>query len=839
MKKYLYLLLFFSSFVNAQIVNIPDANFKAKLLSADISNGTASTYYDFYNFDHIPSNFIKIDINNDGEIQYSEVQNIQFLDLRNSNISNITGIEAFVNIKFFICTQNQISNLNTSSNLSLRELYATSAGIESLDVSANLNLRILFCNYNQISNVNVAQNLNLQRLGVSGNLLSQINVTQNILLESLSVDNNQLTTLNISQNLLLKAFVCSGNLLTSIDVTPHLQLSSFSCGSNPLSTVDVTQNPILKTLECSNIGLTTLDVSNNLNLEYLYIGYNTISNINLSQNINLKMLQCDSTQMNTLILSNNVNLQSLYCSFNNLTNLDLSHNSNLDIVYCQGNPITNLNIKNGKIESTVGVAASNILDFVCVDEAQISAIQTIVGPNVVVNSYCTIIPGGNYNTISGSMIFDSNNNGCDANDSPYPNIKLNINDGTNQGATFTNNAGNYNFYTQAGSFTLTPNIENPTWFTFSPTTATIPFANNNNNTTTQNFCIAANGVHPDLEIVIAPIVPARPGFDAVYQIVYKNIGNQIMTQQYGVNFFFNQNLMSYVSSTVATSSTGSGSVSWDYATLKPFESRTINVTLHVNAPTDANPVNIGNILILTANVLATGDQNNANNLFQFNQTVVGSYDPNDITCMEGNSVSPTQIGNFLHYNINFENTGTSQAENIVVKVDVDPNDFDVNSLQMLASSNDAYVRINGNKVEFIFHNIMLDSGGHGNVLLKIRSKNTLVSGDIVGKRADIFFDYNFPIDTGFANTTFGALNNSEFHDVTISVYPNPTSGIVTIEGKSNLKSIQLFDVQGRLLQTKLQNDVSASIDISDKSNGIYFLKITSETGIKVEKIIKK
>lgn len=838
MKKYLYLILFFSSFLNAQIVNIPDANFKAKLLSADISNVTASTYYDFYNFDHIPSNFNKIDINNDGEIQYSEVQNIQFLDLRNSNISNITGIEAFVNIKFLICTQNQISNLNTSSNLSLRELYATSAGIESLDVSANLNLRILFCNFNQISNVNVAQNLNLQRLGVSGNLLSQINVTQNILLESLLVDNNNLTNLNVSQNLQLKALVCSGNLLTSIDVTPLSQLVTFGCDGNPLTNINVTQNIDLKTLTCSNIGLTSLNIYNNINLELLNIVFNSISNIDFSQNIKLKTLHCDSSQMNTLNLLNNVNLESLYCTNNNLTNLDLSNNIKLDYLNLQGNPLIILNIKNGKIENNVGLINTN-LQFVCVDDAQISTIQSLVGPNVVVNSYCSFNPGGNYNTITGSMTFDANNNGCDASDLPQPNIKLNINDGTSQGATFTNNAGNYNFYTQAGNFTLTPNLENPTWFTFSPTIATIPFANNNNNTTTQNFCISANGVHPDLEIAIAPIVPARPGFDAVYQIVYKNIGNQTMTQQYGVNFFYDQNVMSFISSNVATSSTGSGSVSWDYATLKPFESRTINVTLHVNAPTDANPVNIGNILILTANVLATGDENNANNLFQFNQTVVGSYDPNDITCMEGNSVSPTQIGNFLHYNINFENTGTSQAENIVVKVDVDPNDFDVNSLQMLASSNDAYVRINGNKVEFIFHNIMLDSGGHGNVLLKIRSKNTLVSGDIVGKRADIFFDYNFPIDTGFANTTFGALNNSEFHDVTISVYPNPTSGIVTIEGKSNLKSIQLFDVQGRLLQTKLQNDVSASIDISDKSNGIYFLKITSETGIKVEKILKK
>ena len=44
MKKLYFLLFFAFSFIaNAQIVNIPDANFKAKLLSADPSNKVAST----------------------------------------------------------------------------------------------------------------------------------------------------------------------------------------------------------------------------------------------------------------------------------------------------------------------------------------------------------------------------------------------------------------------------------------------------------------------------------------------------------------------------------------------------------------------------------------------------------------------------------------------------------------------------------------------------------------------------------------------------------------------------------------------------------------------------
>ena len=134
--------------------------------------------------------------------------------------------------------------------------------------------------------------------------------------------------------------------------------------------------------------------------------------------------------------------------------------------------------------------------------------------------------GGDYNTITGNLKFDSDNNGCDVNDLAQPNIRVNLNDGTNTGASFTSNTGNYAFFTQTGSFVITPEIENPTFFNFTPTTVTIPFADSNNNTATQDFCISANGVHPDLEVVLAPITPARPGFDATYKLVYKNKGNQ-------------------------------------------------------------------------------------------------------------------------------------------------------------------------------------------------------------------------------------------------------------------------------------------------------------------------
>lgn len=135
---------------------------------------------------------------------------------------------------------------------------------------------------------------------------------------------------------------------------------------------------------------------------------------------------------------------------------------------------------------------------------------------------------------------------------------------------------------------------------------------------------------------------------------------------------------------------------------------------------------------------------------------------------------------------------------------------------------------------------MLDSGGHGNVLLKIRSQPNLIQGDLVAKKANIYFDYNFPIETNEADTVFQDLNNPSFEqDNSISIYPNPSSSIITIKSNFNIKSIELYDVQGRLLQTNIINNSETTFDITSKSKGMYFLKIVSEKGIKVEKLVKE
>ena len=82
----------------------------------------------------------------------------------------------------------------------------------------------------------------------------------------------------------------------------------------------------------------------------------------------------------------------------------------------------------------------------------------------------------------------------------------------------------------------------------------------------------------------------------------------------------------------------------------------------------------------------------------------------------------------------------------------------------------------------------------------------------------------------------------DYNKSMINLYPNPTTGELRIEsGELRINSVEIFDVFGRKQKTILHSPFSIlhSIDISHLSNGIYFLKIHTESGIVVKKVVKE
>ncbi len=571
---------------------------------------------------------------------------------------------------------------------------------------------------------------------------------------------------------------------------------------------------------------------------------------------NITSLKCDQNNLNILDVSALINLEELTCSSNNLTELDMSDNLNLDFLWALNNPLGFLNVKNGSPFDTENIDAgtwmemwANLPDgcYVCADDFEVTAIDeqlNVIGSGKHVTSYCTFYPGGDYNTITGTVLFDLDNDGnCDIETNLQPYVRVDLTDGTDMISSFTDSDGVYVFYTPAGTFTLNPNIEHPDYFTITPSDAEVTFPVVDNSIEEVDFCISPNGVHPDLEIVIAPVNFAVPGFNATYKIVYRNKGNQVMSQTDGVNLFYQDQYMDFVSASQTPDSQTLGTLSWDYVDLLPFEERSILVTMNINTPTDPNnPVNIDDILNFGAVIEpVSGDETTPDNTYLYQETVVGSFDPNDIFCLEGEVEDPVNIGEQLHYRIRFENTGNFPAQDVVVSMEIDPDQYDPETLLLLNASHDVDARLVDNTAEFFFQNIQLSSGGHGNIILAMETQNTLQPGDEVMSKADIYFDYNYPVTTNEATTLFDSTMSTQDPalDASISVYPNPAQEQLTIRAEETISNIEWYDVAGRLVRINLVNDPEVTLDITAQPAGVYFLKINTTEGSIVKKVIKK
>jgi Leucine-rich repeat (LRR) protein len=254
--------------LRAQIVHIPDANFKAALVEDGWINN-----------------------NGDDEIQVSEAEAYTggiYVD--NQGIADMTGLEAFTLLQYLDCSDNQLTSLDVSANTALRHLYCDSNQLASLDVSANAALTTLYCFSNQLTSLDVSGNSALQTLLCNSNLLTSLDVSANTALETLWCGGNQLTSLDVSGNTALQTLLCDSNLLTSLDVSANTALEKLGCGGNQLTSLDVSANTALQELRCNSNQLTRLDVSSNTALTRLDCWSNQLHSLNVRNGNNASII---------------------------------------------------------------------------------------------------------------------------------------------------------------------------------------------------------------------------------------------------------------------------------------------------------------------------------------------------------------------------------------------------------------------------------------------------------------------------------------------------------------------------------------------------------------------
>ena len=88
-KDYIFLSIFLTFFFSqAQIVNIPDANFKNTLVNTNCVD-----------IDGNGSGDVDVDTNDDGEIQVSEALAVLNLHVESRSIGSLEGIQSFANLE--------------------------------------------------------------------------------------------------------------------------------------------------------------------------------------------------------------------------------------------------------------------------------------------------------------------------------------------------------------------------------------------------------------------------------------------------------------------------------------------------------------------------------------------------------------------------------------------------------------------------------------------------------------------------------------------------------------------------------------------------------------------
>ena len=138
-----------------EIVNIPDTSF----LNALINEG--------------------FDTNSDGLISYAEADTVTVLLVGYSDIIDMTGIEAFINLEHLWCGFNSFTDLELSNNPNLKYLSChdrpgmclpvSGGSLRNLDISNNPLLETLDISYNQFTTLSLCNNERIRYLNIVGN----------------------------------------------------------------------------------------------------------------------------------------------------------------------------------------------------------------------------------------------------------------------------------------------------------------------------------------------------------------------------------------------------------------------------------------------------------------------------------------------------------------------------------------------------------------------------------------------------------------------------------------------------------------------------------------------
>lgn len=251
-------------------LNIPDAGFEARLIELGIDSEGM-----------LDQQLLKTDVEGVTQLDISRTSDTEV-------IRDLTGIEGFVNLTKLTVVQQEVEQVDLSSNSKLDTLYLPGNFLQNINLSFNKNLIYVNLGSNGLESVQGLSDLNkLKKLDLSWNNLDVFTIS-NASVENLFLNLNKLQTVDVSEAENLKSLVLTSNELKDVFLQNNNELEILVISNNRIEHIELSQNPKLQYLYASSNAFTNLDVSHNQNLVDLRIDRNpslTCITINSDQEI--------------------------------------------------------------------------------------------------------------------------------------------------------------------------------------------------------------------------------------------------------------------------------------------------------------------------------------------------------------------------------------------------------------------------------------------------------------------------------------------------------------------------------------------------------------------------
>lgn len=243
-------------------------------------NTDCPTFYAIIPDSHFEQKLIDLGIDTDGlngKITITDVNSITSLDLSNSNIKDLTGIEYFTALTSLDISNNQLISLNLSDNTRLEILNASLNQITTLDLSKNTNLKVIYVVANPLLELNV-KNGNNKNFIINSTTSKQTvsNLTTSFLgltsLSCITVDDANYSNANWSS-------------IKESSTTYSSTCKQLGVDDNVLNKASLYPNPTKGELTISNVSVEKANVYNTLGQlvkSFTLESANTTNTINLS-----------------------------------------------------------------------------------------------------------------------------------------------------------------------------------------------------------------------------------------------------------------------------------------------------------------------------------------------------------------------------------------------------------------------------------------------------------------------------------------------------------------------------------------------------------------------------